>query len=656
MLSDSKTTTLTLAFHGQRVQLDLPTNLAAKVERLFPAALLSAAQAENHITVCEQAGGYSLQSRNGHSIEAVGSSEILIHLIEEVTKLLITELGSGVALQGAAIGCGDLAILMPGLSGSGKSSLAAWLLSEGYDYLSDEIAVLTPTGAIIGLPRPLVIEPGAAGIVQGLVGFNDSKSVRAGMHLLKVPLETKIETGARKVGLIVFPNYQQGSETRIESLSPGETVLRLDACNLNARNLQDGGYASVSELSRTVPAIQFRFGDFSQLKGTLNAVINFAVTNRVTVAEMRRFLAAFVSSSEPVSVPKYAVPAATPRKRAKTKLTVGMTTYDDYDGVYFSLQALRLYHPEVLGDVEFVVIDNHPGGPCSEPLKQLEKHISNYRYVPYSDRLGTAVRDRVFAEAAGKFVLCIDCHVFVMSGALKQLVDYCEAHEQTSDLLQGPLVNDDLTTVWTHFHPEWRNGMFGYWDLDERGSKPDAEPFEIPMQGLGLFACRKTAWPGFNPNFRGFGGEEGYIHEKFRRRGDRTLCLPFLRWVHRFNRPLGPRYLPTWDDRIRNYLIGWQELGLATESIREHFDSFLGASAAERIFHSLELAGVYASAQRAPRRRHRRGREPAHKPMPLIQQMRVPIEPDLSRLSPAVILDPGRRGRGRNRSNQKKDM
>ena len=68
--------------------------------------------------------------------------------------------------------------------------------------------------------------------------------------------------------------------------------------------------------------------------------------------------------------------------------------------------------------------------------------------------------------------------------------------------------------------------MFGQWSTDERGADPDAPPFEITMQGLGLFACRRDAWPGFHPEFRGFGGEEYYIHEKFRRNGAKVLCLP----------------------------------------------------------------------------------------------------------------------------------
>ena len=46
----------------------------------------------------------------------------------------------------------------------------------------------------------------------------------------------------------------------------------------------------------------------------------------------------------------------------KPKLTIGMATFDDYHGVYFSIQALRMYHPEVIDDIEILVVDNNPDG------------------------------------------------------------------------------------------------------------------------------------------------------------------------------------------------------------------------------------------------------------------------------------------------------
>ena len=95
------------------------------------------------------------------------------------------------------------------------------------------------------------------------------------------------------------------------------------------------------------------------------------------------------------------------------------------------------------------------------------------------------------------------------------------------------------------------------------------------MQGLGVFSCRKDAWPGFNPLFRGFGGEEGYLHEKVRQRGGRTLCLPWLRWGHRFGRPSGVPYPVLLHDKVRNYVIGHTELGLDLQPIWDHFSGRL---------------------------------------------------------------------------------
>jgi hypothetical protein len=115
--------------------------------------------------------------------------------------------------------------------------------------------------------------------------------------------------------------------------------------------------------------------------------------------------------------------------------------------------------------------------------------------------------------------------------------------------------------------------------VDERGQDPDAAAFDISMQGMGLFCCRRAAWPGFNELFHGFGGEEGYIHEKFRQRGGRTLCLPFLRWMHRFNRPMGVPYANRWEDRVRNYMMGFRELGLPTDELEQHYHQLLGEAA-----------------------------------------------------------------------------
>src|SRR5215216_4196154 len=92
-------------------------------------------------------------------------------------------------------------------------------------------------------------------------------------------------------------------------------------------------------------------------------------------------------------------------------LTIGMPTYNDFDGVYFTLQALRLYQD--LTNTELLVVDNYG---C-EDTKAFVEGWARGRYVLATEAVGTAAaKNRVFAEASGKAVLCCDSHVLFSPG------------------------------------------------------------------------------------------------------------------------------------------------------------------------------------------------------------------------------------------------
>ena len=254
------------------------------------------------------------------------------------------------------------------------------------------------------------------------------------------------------------------------------------------------------------------------------------------------------------------------------KLTIGTVVHDDYDGLYFSLQSIRLHHPEILDRVEFVIIDNNPESKSGLAVKNLTKWIKQpCQYIPFTEYKSTAIRTKIFEYAKTNYVLCMDCHVLFQLGSLKKLLDFFDEGKDCGNLLQGPLLYDDCINYASHFDLVWRGNMWGTWGTDKRAENSENKPFEIPAMGLGVFACRKDAWLGFNDRFRGFGGEEGYIHEKYRINGKKTLCLPFLKWMHRFGRPNGVTYPLTLENRIRNYIIGFTELNMKLDPIYEHF-------------------------------------------------------------------------------------
>ncbi len=78
------------------------------------------------------------------------------------------------------------------------------------------------------------------------------------------------------------------------------------------------------------------------------------------------------------------VPASPTPPAARPSLCVGMATHGDYDGVWFTIQALRLYHPEVADDLSFVVIDNDPDAATAAALRAIGDWVPRYRYVPFA--------------------------------------------------------------------------------------------------------------------------------------------------------------------------------------------------------------------------------------------------------------------------------
>lgn len=273
------------------------------------------------------------------------------------------------------------------------------------------------------------------------------------------------------------------------------------------------------------------------------------------------------------------------------KLTVGMATFDDYKGVWATVQALRMYHAQDVSEI--VVVDNRPGSPEGKMTRRLIESWGAGKYVPFGRIIGTSVpRDQVFREASGDVVLVVDPHVLLPLGSLRKLLEWYESRtDDCRDMLQGPFLYDDLRQsqhTMSHMEPVWRETMFGTWGNDPRAKSPESDPFEIEMQGLGLFAMRRNAWlsmGGMSDRFRGFGAEEGNLHAKVRRAGGKVWCCPWLASAHRFSDPeLTPVSYPNNDYfKCRNYLLWASELGESMVPICEHFAGSLDADAVDHL-------------------------------------------------------------------------
>jgi glycosyltransferase involved in cell wall biosynthesis len=244
------------------------------------------------------------------------------------------------------------------------------------------------------------------------------------------------------------------------------------------------------------------------------------------------------------------------------KLTIGMPCYRNFSEVFFTVESLKLHHN--LKDTEIIVVDNF-GDPDTEKFAR----AARVRYEKYTDITGvSAAKNRVFELAKGEYVLCMDSHILLAPGALDNI-------PESDNFIQGPLVHASCTQYVYEWLPVWRAHMWGIWGKNV--SVLPKDPFEIWAMGAGFFLCRRDTWLKFNPQFRGFGGETGYIQEKYRKSGRKIICQPSLAWLHMFDRKVP--YPLKMVDRVRNYLLGFEELGLDTKPIVDNFDPKLIAEA-----------------------------------------------------------------------------
>jgi hypothetical protein len=225
-----------------------------------------------------EAGGFRLE-REGARIYQDGSLEGLAAvLLGEVIHDLVEPCRDGMALHAAALSRDGTGLLLPGRSGSGKSSLAAWLTRRGLNYLTDEL-VFVPEGTerLEYFTRPIGMkETGLSALRELLDVDRHGDAVVAGGLATMVPhrlLNPSHVPETPTLRVIVFPRYCAGAEPVLEPLSRAEGGLGVMECLVNARNLDGHGLSEVSRLVRSVPAYRLTYSRFDQLPGVLGAFL-----------------------------------------------------------------------------------------------------------------------------------------------------------------------------------------------------------------------------------------------------------------------------------------------------------------------------------------------------------------------------------------------
>jgi hypothetical protein len=159
-----------------------------------------------------------------------------------------------VFVHAGVVGVEDHAIVLPGRSFAGKTTLVAALVRAGAEYWSDEYAVLDADGLVHPYPKPLSVR------------INDTRETD------EQPVES---LGGRAgdrplpVAVIAFTNYRPGAAWALSARTAGEGAVKLLEHSIAARSRPDQVLAAVRRAAANAMVLEGDRGDADEAAGAL---------------------------------------------------------------------------------------------------------------------------------------------------------------------------------------------------------------------------------------------------------------------------------------------------------------------------------------------------------------------------------------------------
>ena len=210
---------------------------------------------------------------NGENTAGLGvilMGEVLFHLICNNDK--------GLAIHAGLVSDDNKAILIPGTSGSGKTSVTTWLLTKGMRYHTDELVTIhLASHNLKAFCRPLNIKTNGVAAVKSLIDFDaieDQLRVSQGVTMIPHRLvNPDYRAELPKITHVIFPKYIADTKPELIKLSGAEAGLEMMRSNVIARNLPSHGFTEIIKIVRNIPAYRVHYQHFDDLPALMEQVL-----------------------------------------------------------------------------------------------------------------------------------------------------------------------------------------------------------------------------------------------------------------------------------------------------------------------------------------------------------------------------------------------
>ncbi len=218
--------------------LDLPVVVRSSSPELLDRIELCYGALPRHESIndgCLQASAEPL--RDGWTIHVDGRTDVRAADFVAAVRSLNHELLHGLMLRqrelffihAGVVAVGDDAVILPGLSRSGKSTLVLALMEQGARFLSDDLLVYEPRSrTLLPFPRAVKIRDECVDYFPGLA----HRFVGAGEGRF-LTFETGGHATPASPKLVVVPRWETSGDDVLHPISNGEGLLELTASALN---------------------------------------------------------------------------------------------------------------------------------------------------------------------------------------------------------------------------------------------------------------------------------------------------------------------------------------------------------------------------------------------------------------------------------------
>jgi len=182
-------------------------------------------------------------------------------------------------LHAGVVERGGLALILPALPGSGKSTLTAALSHRGWRLLSDEFGAFDPpSGEFRAVLKPIALKNQSIEVIRRFApqaAFGpEFPGTRKGTVAHLAPPQDAVagRHESARPGAIVLPKWRAGSPTRFEPLKENVVFPALAFNAFNYGLLGALGFQSVVGIVRQCPAWQLVYSDLDEALARIEAV------------------------------------------------------------------------------------------------------------------------------------------------------------------------------------------------------------------------------------------------------------------------------------------------------------------------------------------------------------------------------------------------